>query len=64
MTTEQIDEKIKQLEGERVALTAAHDASTAQLQQLLLANRNRYQQIQGAIAVLSELKSQVNGQTP
>jgi hypothetical protein len=51
-----IDTRIKQLEGERDKLVASHDATMAQFQQVLLNNRNRFQQLSGAIDVLKELQ--------
>jgi hypothetical protein len=59
MTTEQIHERITKLENERTTLTTAHDEAMQQWQQIILANRNRFQWLTGAI---DELKLQLNGE--
>lgn len=64
MNTQQLDERIEKLESERTQLTTAHDQTMAQLQQVLTNNRNRFQQLSGAIDILKELKTQFNGKEP
>jgi predicted nucleic acid-binding Zn-ribbon protein len=62
ITKEQIQEKIGKLKIEQATLQAHHDnmvksfqEQQAQFQQVVAGNQNRFQQITGAIAQLTEL---------
>lgn len=71
ITKEEIQERINKLTVEQAALQSRHDAMvkehqdrTAQFQQIVAGNQNRFQQITGAIAQLTEMLQGVNGETP
>jgi hypothetical protein len=64
MTIEQIDNRIAKLEEERQQICVAFDELTNKFNASAGNYRNRYQQLVGAISELTELKSQLNGQTP
>lgn len=62
ITQEQIQERIGKLEVEKAGLQVQHDRMVAdrnareqQFQQIVMGNQNRFQQINGAIAQLTEL---------
>jgi predicted nuclease with TOPRIM domain len=57
MTTQEVNDRVLKLKQEQLALSEAYDAMNARMQQM----RNRFQQIEGAILLLNEMK---NGEKP
>lgn len=69
ITKEQIQEKIGKLQIEQASLQSVHDnmvrnfqQAQAEFQQKVAGNQSRFQQITGAIAQLTELSNQLNGE--
>lgn len=68
---EQIQEQITKLQTEQAALQTLHERmvanfqqTQAEFQQKVAGNQNRFQQITGAIAQLTELLQSANGASP
>jgi len=61
--TEQITDRIKNLETEQASLAANHQRMVDQFQKTSSANQTRYAQLTGAITELSALKKELNGST-
>lgn len=72
ITKESIQEKIGKLQIEQATLQTRHDnivkefqVKQAEFQQVVTGNQNRFQQITGAIAQLTELLNSIpNGELP
>jgi predicted nucleic acid-binding Zn-ribbon protein len=64
MTTEQLDERIKKLQDEQTTLQVSHERMVQQFQKTTAANQTRFAQLTGAIAELTDLKTQMNGSVP
>jgi len=63
MNIETIDKRITELQQEQSDLVSSHDRTVQQYQQMIATNQARFQQLKGAIDILSDLKVQLNGST-
>ncbi len=61
MTTETLDNRIKELQDEQAQLTSSYEKVTRDYQKIVSAKQTRYAQITGALTELETLKKQLNG---